>query len=247
MKNELTTIQKPSALRLMAERCSVEPEKLKATLTNTVFKGATDEELLALVVTSNTYELNPLLKEIYAFPKKGGGIVPMVGIDGWLKIANRQPNYDGIEVEIYGDEKQPTHATCLVYLKDRSHPVKITEYFSECRRETEPWRQMPRRMLRNKAMIQAIRVAFGIGGIHDEDEAQDIATREPRNVTPAAPKLEALDVIDPLRRPDTADDDDRVAARSLKDSIEKLRAEKEAAKAEAIADAPEQPDDENLL
>jgi len=170
----------------MAARCNVDPNKLHATLKNTVFKGATDDELLALVVTANTYELNPLLKELYAFPKKGGGITPMVGVDGWLKIANRQPNFDGMEVEVFGDGKTPTHATCTIYLKDRSRPVRITEYFDECKRGTDPWNQMPKRMLRNKAMIQAIRVAFGIGGIHDEDEAADIARNGGmRDVTPS--------------------------------------------------------------
>lgn len=167
--------QKPSALAVMASRCNVDPAKLHSTLKNTVFKGATDDELLALVVTANTYELNPILKELYAFPKKGGGITPMVGVDGWIKIANRQPNFDGMEVEVYGDGKTPTHATGTIYLKDRSHPVKITEYFEECKRNTDPWNQMPRRMIRNKAIIQAIRLAFGVSGIHDEDEARDIS------------------------------------------------------------------------
>ena len=159
----------------MAGRCNVDPAKLHSTLKNTVFKGATDDELLALVVTANTYELNPILKELYAFPKKGGGIAPMVGVDGWIKIANRQPNFDGMDVEVYGDGKTPTHATGTIYLKDRSHPVKVTEYYDECKRNTEPWNQMPRRMLRNKAIIQAIRLAFGVSGIHDEDEARDIS------------------------------------------------------------------------
>jgi phage recombination protein Bet len=209
MSNELATTQpKASALALMAARCNVEPAKLHNTLKNTVFKGASDDELLALVVTANTYNLNPLLKELYAFQKKGGGIVPLVGLDGWLKIANRQPNYDGMEVEVFGEGPKPTHATCALFLKDRAHPVTITEYFDECKRATDPWNQMPRRMLRNKVIIQAIRVAFGVGGIHDEDEAADIAAQEPRNVTPAqakrnpfaktlpAPKLEPEPAID---------------------------------------------------
>ena len=177
----------------MASRCNVDPAKLHSTLKNTVFKGATDDELLALVVTANTYELNPLLKELYAFPKKGGGISPMVGFDGWMKIINRQPNFDGLEVEVYGDGKTPTHATCEIFFKDRSRSVKITEYFEECKRGTDPWNQMPRRMLRNKAVMQAGRVAFGIGGIHDEDEAADIGIR---NVTTAKTSRA---VIDPFK------------------------------------------------
>ena len=180
----------------MAARCNVDPAKLHNTLKNTVFSKASDDELLALVVTANVYELNPLLRELYAFPKKGGGIVPLVSIDGWLKIANRQPNFDGMEVEVYGDTDKPTHATCEIFLKDRSHSIKITEYFSECYRNTEPWNMMPRRMMRNKVIVQTIRVAFGIGGIHDEDEAIDIG--EPRNVTPA--KTEKREAIDPFKK-----------------------------------------------
>jgi phage recombination protein Bet len=191
-----THAPKPSAMQLMASRCNVDPAKLHQTLKSTVFKGATDEEMLALVVTANTYQLNPLLKEMYAFPKKGGGIVPMVGVDGWLKIANRQDNYDGMSVEVFGDGKTPTHATCEIYLKNRAHPVKVTEYFEECRRNTDPWNQMPRRMIRNKVMIQAIRVAFGIGGIFDEDEATDIAGT--RNVTPQPAKITGI--IDPFAK-----------------------------------------------
>jgi len=38
-------------------------------------------------------------------------------------------------------------------------------------------------MLRHKALIQAVRVAFGFSGIYDEDEAQRIAKPEV-NVTP---------------------------------------------------------------
>jgi len=185
MSNQTIIPQRASALELMGQRLSVDPAKLLQTLSNTAFKGANDDEMLALVVVANEFGLNPLLKELYAFPKKGGGITPMVGVDGWLKIANRQPNYDGMTVEVYGDDKAPTHATCEIFLKDRAHSVKITEYHEECKRNTDPWNQMPRRMLRNKAMIQAIRVAFGIGGIHDEDEAEDIS-RNTRNVTPRA-------------------------------------------------------------
>jgi phage recombination protein Bet len=187
-------------MQLMASRCNVDPAKLHQTLKSTVFKGATDEEMLALVVTANTYQLNPLLKEMYAFPKKGGGIVPMVGVDGWLKIANRQDNYDGMSVEVFGDGKTPTHATCEIYLKNRAHPVKVTEYFEECRRNTDPWNQMPRRMIRNKVMIQAIRVAFGIGGIFDEDEATDIAGT--RNVTPKPSTITGI--IDPFAKAEPA-------------------------------------------
>lgn len=161
----------------MAEKMSVDSDKLLSTLKSTVFKGATNDELLALVVVANTYGLNPLLKEIYAFPAKGGGIVPVVSIDGWLRITNDHPQMDGIKTTfVDGPDGLPVSCTCEIFRKDRTHPTSATEYFSECRRPTDPWK-MAHRMLRHKAIIQCARIAFGFSGLQDEDEARDTAQR----------------------------------------------------------------------
>lgn len=176
---------KLSALNLMASKFSVEPDKLLGTLKATCFKGASNEELLALVVVANQYNLSPLLKEIYAFPAKGGGIVPVVSVDGWIRMANDHPQTDGIEFESSHDsEGRLVSVTCKIYRKDRAHPTTVTEYLAECKRNTDPWK-MEHRMLRHKALIQCCRVAFGFSGIVDEDEAKDIAGM--RDVTPKAP------------------------------------------------------------
>lgn len=159
----------------MAQRFNVEPNKLLTTLKNTVFKGASDDELMALVIVANEYNLNPLKKEIYAFPAKGGGIVPVVGIDGWINIMNSHPKFDGVEFEMEEDEKgEPVSCTAIIHTKDRAKPAKVTEYFDECFRATDPWKMMPRRMLRNRALAQCVRIAFTAGGILDEDEAQTL-------------------------------------------------------------------------
>jgi hypothetical protein len=111
-------------------------------------------------------------KEIYAFPKKGGGIQPIVGIDGWMTMANNHTAYDGITfVDRLSDDGQLVAITAQVHRKDRSHPVEVTEYLAECRQGTDPWKKWPARMLRHKAAIQAIRYAFGFSGIVDPDEA----------------------------------------------------------------------------
>lgn len=167
---------RPSAIGTMARRLNVDPDKLLGTLQETCFKGASNEQMMALVIVSNEYGLNPFTKEIYAFPAKGGGIVPVISIDGWVKMANRHELFDGIEFE--WEEREggglPFACTAIIHLKGRSRPVKVTEHFDECVRATEPWKQMPRRMLRHKALIQCARVAFGFSGAHDEDEAKDI-------------------------------------------------------------------------
>ena len=182
MTNEITT-PKASALAVMAGRFSVDPAKLLETLKNTAFKGATNDEMMALVIVSNEYGLNPLTKEIYAFPAKGGGIVPVVSIDGWLNIMNNHPQFDGIDYEWLHEGEKLISCTSVIHRKDRTHPTRVTEYLDECQRNTDPWK-MKHRMLRHKATIQGARVAFGFSGITDEDEARD--TPAFRDVTPSA-------------------------------------------------------------
>jgi phage recombination protein Bet len=183
--------QKPSALAVMASRLCVEPGKLLETLKQTVFQKASNEELLALVTVANEYGLNPFLKELYAFPAKGGGIVPIVSIDGWNKMLIRQPDFDGIEFEFAEDnDGNPVSCTAIIYIKNRSHPVKITEYLKECHRNTEPWNNMPRRMLRNRTLCQASRMAFGFSGIMNDDEAATVVNVESTTApTEPPPKL----------------------------------------------------------
>jgi phage recombination protein Bet len=208
MKKELITQPAPklSALNLMASKFSVEPDKLLGTLKSTVFKGATNEELLALVVVANTYGLNPLTKEIYAFPAKGGGIAPIVSIDGWIRMCNDHPQFDGMDLDVeFGEDGKPFSATCAIYRKDRSRPTTITEYMSECGGGTMPWKQFPARMLRHKALIQAARVAFGFSGIYDEDEGKEVAGI--RNVTPKAKSAPSF-VLPDTQPEDTATESD---------------------------------------
>jgi phage recombination protein Bet len=166
------------------------------TLKATAFKGSqvSDAQMTALMVVANQFGLNPWTKEIYAFPDKGG-IVPVVGVDGWARIINNHPQFDGMDFQ-QDDES----CTCIIHRKDRGHPVKVTEFMSECKRPNMgPWQSHPKRMLRHKAMIQAARLAFGYGGIYDPDEAERITegainpdTGEITRKEPAAPARPAL-------------------------------------------------------
>ena len=150
--------------------------ELLQILKSTAFKGqVSDAQMTALLIVANQYRLNPWTKEIYAFPDKNNGIVPVVGVDGWSRIINSHPQFDGIEFE-QNDES----CTCIIYRKDRNRPIKVTEWMAECRRSgMGPWQSHPRRMLRHKAMIQCARLAFGYGGIYDQDEAERIVEASP--------------------------------------------------------------------
>jgi phage recombination protein Bet len=194
------TPQTPSALALMAARYSVDPGKLHATLQETVFKGATPEQCLALVVVANQYGLNPFTREIYAFPdKKGGGIIPVISVDGRINMMQNHPQFDGIEFEFHGDGDDLA-CTATIHRKDRKHPFSVTEYLAECRRETDPWRTAPRRMLRHKALIQACRVAFAFGGIGDEDDVMPMQEARVTEVATVPP------VSEPAKKTETLSD-----------------------------------------
>jgi phage recombination protein Bet len=163
----------PLLIEKMAEKYELAVDKFMAAIRGTVFKEGTNEQLAAFLVVANKYDLDPFTREIYAFASKNGGIVPVVPIDGWAKKVNENPQFDGFEFKDQFDDgrEKIISITCRMFRKDRSHPAEITEYYSECYRDTEPWNKWPVRMLRWKAYIQCARVTFGLSGIYDPDEA----------------------------------------------------------------------------
>lgn len=187
-----------------------DPQELVQTLKATAFKGnATDAQFNALMIVSTQYGLNPFTKEIYAFPDKQNGIVPVVGVDGWSRIINNHPQFDGMEFKYSEETTTPAGSNtkahewveCVIYRKDRSHPIVAREYLDEVYRPpfkgkfgevNGPWQSHTKRMHRHKAMIQAARLAFGFGGIYDEDEAQRIQTPEKPKEVKADPELDSL-------------------------------------------------------
>lgn len=200
MSTSVATIKPASLSARMAERFGVDPSEMMQTLKATAFKGqVSDAQMQALLIVSDQYGLNPWTKEIYAFPDKNNGIVPVVGVDGWSRIINSHPQFDGMDFE-----QDAESCTCIIYRKDRNHPIKVTEWMAECRREgVGPWRSHPRRMLRHKAMIQCARLAFGYTGIYDEDEAQRIVEKD---VTPAANEPDITPALESIQNASTMEE-----------------------------------------
>ncbi len=199
MSNALTTLTSTLAKRFELGDGTGLVETLKAT----AFKGqVSDAQMTALLIVANQYGLNPWTKEIYAFPDKNNGIVSVVGVDGWARIINEHPQFDGEEFE-YGPAFTHKGKTvhewieCVIYRKDRSKPTRIREFFDEVSRDNAiPWQSHPKRMHRHKSLIQCARLAFGFGGIYDQDEAERIAEIEinpmAENKEPEQRKITAL-------------------------------------------------------
>jgi phage recombination protein Bet len=178
---------KRSLITTMANKYGMDAKAFHDTLRATVVPPNTsNEDFAAFLLVAAHYNLNPITKEIFAFPKRGGGIQPIVSVDGWANLINSHPECDGIEFADHMDDKGGLISiTCKIYRKDRAHACTATEYMDECRRDTDVWKKWPRRMLRHKSLIQAARYAFGFSGIVDPDEAERFTTA--RNITPPPP------------------------------------------------------------
>ena len=193
--------QRQSLIAAMASQYSMDPVQFANTVRATCLpREASNEEFAAFLMVAKEYGLNPITREIYAFPKKGGGIQPIVGIDGWMNLINSHPACNGMEFEDkFEDKGNLTAITCRIHRKDRAHPTMVTEYMAECKRPTEPWTKWPARMLRHKAAIQCARYAFGFAGIIDPEEAErspevitgEVTAPPPPSVQIAAPVVEA--------------------------------------------------------
>lgn len=168
----------------------VNTDSVADVLIQTCFKQqVTFSQMTALLIVAKQYQLNPFTREIYAFPDKSGGIVPIVGVDGWCNMINSHPEFAGMEFK-YSEEMvalpdketmfSHTWCECLLYRKDRERPIVVREYMGETYKAAAvkngykkegAWQSHPNRMLRHKTLIQCARYAFGFTGIYDPDEA----------------------------------------------------------------------------
>lgn len=157
MSNELTTQ-------------TTNMEMLQA-LRNTVAPGLTEPEFRLFAEMCRATGLNPATKEIWAI-KAGGRLQLMTGINGFLRIANSHPQFDGMEVSFEWDGKQLVSCTVKVHRKDRKFPSVATAYWSEYSKPSPVWKQMPTVMLSKCAKSLAIREAFiqELGGLYTAEE-----------------------------------------------------------------------------
>ena len=183
-----------SLIRKLAASYDLEEGIFLDTVKSTVMPSgkATKEQMAAFLLVADQYGLNPFTEEIHAF-SQGGGIKPVVGIDGFIKICNSHPQFDGMTHQFFHDDNgKLVSVVCRVFRKDRSHPTEAEEFLDECYRKTDPWTKAPHRMLKHRATIQAIRYAFGVSGIFEKDELEGMQdySQAPKDVSPG-PQIQA--------------------------------------------------------
>jgi hypothetical protein len=148
-------------------------ETMLNTLRETVCKGATIPQFRMFIEVCKGTGLNPFLKEIWFVP----GVGVMAGRDGYLRVANESPQFDGMETRVERDAKNvPIKATCSVWRKDRSHPITCEAYYNEYKRSGGVWDKYPSAMISKVAEVLALKRSFSINGVVTEEE---IGEQEP--------------------------------------------------------------------
>ena len=178
------------------------------TLKETVCKGATDAQFRMFVEICKSTGLNPLLKEIWFVP----GVGIMAARDGYLRVANEHPMFDGMETRVERDaDGVPIKATCTVWRKDRSHPTVCEAFYNEYKKDSQVWRTYKSAMIGKVAEVLTLKRSFAINGVVTEEEigqqgsqsaADRVATEKiERMKTSGVSVNEPLDAEDVTARP----------------------------------------------
>jgi phage recombination protein Bet len=216
-KTNENVVKSKTALTSLANKIQVSPDSLQNVLMKTVCKDMkTNEEFITFVSVANQYNLNPLLKEIYAYPDKKGGIVPIVSTDGWTRIMTTHPFYKShsyryAETETNVNNKNyPSWCECIISKKDGSEIV-IREYLDEVYRDlnfVNPWKTHTMRMFRHKTKIQAAREAFGFSNLYDKDEGERIIEAQTVEIEEKTPQLDCENGVPKEEPQDTPPNDE---------------------------------------
>jgi len=167
---------------------------LDIALIQSLVPEATEIDLKHFMYLCKEYDLDPLKKEIY-FIRCGGKHVAITSRDGYLKIANLNPCFDGLESDVvyqgdklvkredgslsieYGDghlifdKSKLVGAFCSVFRKDRSKATTIFVSIKDYYKKNAPiWEQYTNAMILKVAEAMALKRAFAISGLVTKEE-----------------------------------------------------------------------------
>lgn len=156
-----------------------------ALIKNIAAPKCTDDEFKLLLYQAKTYNLDPLLKQIWAVKYSSDRPASIfAGRDGFLAIAHRSGAFDGMESG-YRKEGTEVIGWAKVYRKDMTHPFCVEVSMKEYNRNQGTWLTHGITMIVKVAEAQALRKAFQISGIYSPDEMPDVVEKPPmQDITP---------------------------------------------------------------
>lgn len=197
----------------------------------TIAKGATDDELKMFIYLANKYDLDPFAKEIWFikrvkktkdskgqwnYPRLPNGDIDysdaettiMTSRDGYLKIAQQNPDYDGLIAFVVkeGDDFYIDADEYKVHHRFGTQRGKIIGAWARCDRQGRKpqltfvdfseynagqgvWQKYPSSMIQKVAETFVLKRQFNISGLVTQEELNitqidDIPPVTPVNVTP---------------------------------------------------------------
>ncbi len=228
MNKEITTTQSQEVGSVINPIFTEEQIK---TIKNTVAKGANDDELKMFLNIAGKYGLDPFIKEIWFikrtkkvningkwdYPRlkdgsvdySGAETIIMTSRDGYLKIAQRDPDFDGIigfpvkegdTFEVDAENYTVVHkfgmkrgkiigAWAKVSHKKRK-PVIVWADFMEYNSSSNVWRQYPSAMIQKVAETLALKRQFGISGLTTREEMSTVYDEYESQVVEVKPTVE---------------------------------------------------------
>ncbi|MDD1695127.1 MAG: recombinase RecT [Methanoregula sp.] len=143
-------------------------------------RDCTNSEFELLLYLSKKYELDPLSRQIWAVKYGNEAARIFCGRDGYLQIAHRSNQFDGMESGTKpSDDGKDVVGWCRIYRKDMQHPFYFEAYLSEYTqpigRSGKPglWQTKPRVMIQKVAESSCLRRAFSIVGLYSPEEFDD--------------------------------------------------------------------------
>lgn len=174
------------------------------TIKRTVMPDLDPAEFQMTIAMAARYDLDPLAKEIWGVKGKTrngqpGRVLIMVGRDGLLKVARRDPTYAGSDTDVVRandvfkvkrssagreiiheyegsdvDRGAIVGAWAQVYQKgyhDTYFYAPFSEYMPKNADPYSPWTKQPSVMIQKCALALCLRLAFNLSGVVAEEEA----------------------------------------------------------------------------
>lgn len=156
----------------------------------TVAKGVTDVELQYFLILAKSLGLNPFNKEIWCYKDKLGNVLIFTGRDGFLVAAQKQPVYGGLRsgyvcVNDSVFEMDIPNAKVSHRFGNKARGAIVGGYAIAFRKGCEPtvewadfhtynkgynaWKSHPGAMIVKVAEANALKKAFGLAGVENED------------------------------------------------------------------------------
>ena len=147
-----------------------EDEKRIALIKAKVAPDCTNTEFELLMYMSKKYNLDPLLRQIWAVKFGNSPAQIYAGRDGFLEIAHRSSHFDGMETKVNYVEDKIESATCIVWRNDMAHPFTSNVLFKEYNTGKSLWTSKPAVMIGKVAESVCLRKAFSVSGLYCPEE-----------------------------------------------------------------------------